>query len=69
MYCWLPHTPRPLSPRQRQIVQLRAQGLTHTQIARRLGVTVATVALASAHAARRLRLMSERERMLEIWLE
>lgn len=67
MYRWLPFTVRPLSARQRQIAQLRAEGLRHAQIAERLGLTVGTVDVTWSRIVRRLRPLSESERMREIW--
>lgn len=64
---WIPFARRSLSPRQRQVAQLRADGHTLAQIADRLGISVGSVEQASAHATRRLRPLSEPERIREIW--
>jgi DNA-binding NarL/FixJ family response regulator len=53
-----PHerAPEPLSPREREVLHLAANGLRNQEIARRLSVSVKTVEAHKAHIMRKLRL-------------
>jgi DNA-binding CsgD family transcriptional regulator len=54
-----PESPEPLSPRQRQVWELRAKGLTYRQIAEQLGTTVGSVSAHMHEARRRLGITRE----------
>jgi DNA-binding CsgD family transcriptional regulator len=56
-----PHSPEVLTPRERQVLELAALGLTNRQVAGRLGITVHAVKFHLAMIYRKLEVANRTE--------